>query len=126
MSLRRVRLELARDPEFPDGSARHGYELVLPLDGAGHLDRAAWDKNKLVCTVHRFWEGEGDSVGQLVHTARGAWAFSYVPGDQDDERIHRLEDHTFREGEYVSVREPDERVRTFRVVLVRPAPGLST
>lgn len=61
--LMRVRLELARSREFPQGSSRHGYELVLPLDENGKIDLARWEKAPEVCTVHRFWEGEGDSVG---------------------------------------------------------------
>jgi hypothetical protein len=28
MTLKRVRLELARNAEFPEGSSEHGYELV--------------------------------------------------------------------------------------------------
>ncbi|MBX6369498.1 MAG: hypothetical protein IRZ04_16050, partial [Rhodospirillales bacterium] len=89
MALKRVRLELARSPEFPEGSSRHGYEFVLPLTEEGKLDRAAWEKAPEVCTVHRFWEGEGDNVGTLIRTGRGRWAFSYVPGESDDEPIHR-------------------------------------
>jgi hypothetical protein len=29
---KRIRLELARSKEFPEGSATHGYEFVAPLD----------------------------------------------------------------------------------------------
>ena len=38
MSLKRIRLELARTPDFPNGSGQHGYEFVAPLDDKGHLD----------------------------------------------------------------------------------------
>ena len=38
MTLKKIRLELARDREHPEGSARHGYEFVGPLDEKGHLD----------------------------------------------------------------------------------------
>ena len=34
--LRRVRLELARDPEFPYGSSELGYDFIAPLDRKGH------------------------------------------------------------------------------------------
>ena len=44
-------------------------------------------------------------------------------GDEDDEAIHRFADHNFREGEYISLREPDGETRTFRIVLIRPVPG---
>jgi hypothetical protein len=123
MNLNRIRVELARDPEFPDGSARHGYEFVLPLDQSGRIDRPGWRRNGRLCTVHRFWDGEEDQVGHLVHSAHGKWLFSF--GDDDHEPIHRLEDHSFRTGEYLSVREPDGRARTFKIVQVGPLPGLA-
>ena len=123
MALKRVRLELARSPEHPDGSSRHGYEFILPLTEAGRLDRADFDRAPELCTVHRFWEGEDDQTGQLIRTGRGKWAFSYVVGDEDDEPIHRFADHLFKEGEYLGVREPDGREHTFKIVLVTNAPG---
>src|SRR5262249_23695494 len=109
---------------FPDGSGRHGYEFVLPLTSAGKLDRAAWSKAPELCTVHRFWEGEDDETGQLVQSGKGKWAFSYRDGEEDDEPIHRFDEHVFKEGEYLSVREPDGEMHTFKIVLVQPAPGL--
>jgi hypothetical protein len=124
LALKRVRLELARSPDFPDGSDRHGYEFTLPLTEEGKLDRADWEKAPELCTVHRFWEGEDDETGQLIRTGKGRWAFSYWPGEEDDEPIHRFPEHVFREGEYMSVREPDGRQHTFKIVLVAPAPGL--
>jgi hypothetical protein len=119
-----VRLELARSREFPDGSTRHGYEVVMPLDEGGRIDRATWEKAPEVCTVHRFWEGDDDLVGELVHPARDIWAFSYFVGDEDDEPIHRLEDHVCAPGEYLSVRGSDGEMRAFRIVLVEPALAL--
>ena len=122
--LRRIRLELARTREFPEGSHAHGYELVAPLTEDGHLDVDGWKANRQVCTVHRFWRGEPDQTGQLVRTRSERWAFSYLPGTEDDEPIHRLEEHRFVEGEYVSIREADGETRPFVVVQVRAAPGL--
>jgi hypothetical protein len=125
LALMRVRLELARSREFPDGSGHHGYEFVLPLTADGKLDRADYDRAPELSTVHRFWDGEGDEVGQLMHTGKDRWAFSYRAGEDDDEPIHRFSEHVFREGEYISVREPDGEQHTFRIVLVQPAPGLA-
>ncbi len=122
--LRRIRLELARTREFPEGSHAHGYEFVAPLTADGHLDVEGWRANRQVCTVHRFWKGEADQTGQLVRTRSERWAFSYLPGTEDDEPIHRLEEHRFVEGEYVSIREADGETRPFAVVQVRAAPGL--
>ena len=37
MTMKRIRLELARDHEFPNGSKDRGYEFAAPLDESGHL-----------------------------------------------------------------------------------------
>ncbi len=124
MAWMRVRLELARGPGFPQGSHRHGYEFVLPLLPDGRLDRHAYGTAPELCTVHRFWDGEGDFVGELVHL-NGNWVFSYEPGPADDEAIVHFAHHDFREGEYVTIREPGGIEHTFRIVRVTPAPGLS-
>lgn len=121
MSLKRIRLELARTPEFPEGSNRHGYEFVAPLDAAGHLVAADWAKAKEACMVRRFWAGDADEHGKLIHRRDGKWAFSYAPGDDDDEPIFRFDKHVFLKGEYVSVTEHDGETRPFKVVDVRAA-----
>jgi hypothetical protein len=125
VTLKRVRMELARSHEFPQGSSHHAYEFVLPLTADGKFDREAWEKAPEICTVHRYWEGEGDETGQLVRTGKGLWAFSYRRGGEDDEPIHRFAEHSFREGEYISVREADGEQHTFKIVLVRDPPGLT-
>lgn len=123
MSLKRIWLELARTPQYPKGSARHGYELVAPLDEQGHLAADEWRTAREACTVRRFWEGDADEHGRLVHRRDGKWAFSYSPGDDDDEPIFRLDKHVFQPGEYVSITEHDGETLPFRVVDVRPAGG---
>jgi hypothetical protein len=116
-ALTRIRLELARSKEFPEGSNRHGYELVAPLDGAGHLDAAAWKDVRQKCRVHRFWGAGDEDIGHLVHRPGGSWAFHYdIDGDEDDEAGYKLGSHTFNLGDYVSVRDEDGVLHTFRVV----------
>lgn len=121
MTLSLVRLELARDADFPEGSTEHGYEFVAPLTDAGHIDVEAWRKHREECRVRRFWEGEDDERGHLVHRRGGTWVFHYdVAGDPDeDEPGFRFDSHVFKQGEYVSLREQDGSLRTFRVALVR-------
>ena len=121
MSLKHVRLELARTPDFPEGSARHGYEFVAPLDDSGHLHSLDWPTQKGACTVRRFWRGMDDEHGALIHRRDGSWAFSYAPGEDDDEPIFRFDKHRFKVGEYVSITEHDGVQRPFRVVGVEPA-----
>lgn len=124
MTLKLIRLELARSSEHPSGSAAHGYEFTAPLGDDGQLDMEEWSQFKLACTVWRFWKGEADERGQLVH-GRGGWAFSYEPGAEDDEPIFKFDRHVFKEGEYVSITEHDGVTRTFRVASIRRAPAMS-
>jgi hypothetical protein len=64
---KRIRLDLARSTEFPAGSAQHGYEFVAPLDAKGHIDTALWQAHRHNCRVRRFWRGEDDQIGRVVH-----------------------------------------------------------
>ena len=118
MALKQIRLELARTKDYPTGSAKHGYEFVAPLDAEGRLDLAEWQDVGQACIVHRFWGEEEDETGQLVHHGAG-WAFSYEPGEDDDEPIFRFDTHVFTQGEYISVTEHDGVTRPFRVAWVR-------
>jgi hypothetical protein len=123
MTWMRIRLEVARSRDFPEGSTRHGYEMVLPLMADGRIDEKALKAAPELATVHRFWEGEGDAIGQVRHQ-RGGWLITYEPGGPDDEPLHRFPEHHFRQGEYVSVRAHAEHA--LKVAAVRPAPGLAT
>ncbi len=124
MTLSIIRLELARDAEHPSGSAGHGYEFVAPLDAEGHIDAEARRRVRGRCRVRRFWEGDPDEMGHLVHRRGGSWAFHYdVAGDPDeDEPGYKFDAHAFKQGEYVSLREVDGELMTFQVTSVRPAP----
>jgi len=126
LNIKRIRLNLARSKEFPQGSPRHGYEFVAPLDADGHIDLAQWKKDHAHCRVRRFWEGEEDEVGQVMFNARASeasrWFFDYDSDDsEDDERGYRFGSHAFRPGEYVSIRGVDGEMHTFQVVSVEAA-----
>lgn len=122
MSLYKIRLELARDRNFPDGSREHGYEFTAPLGTDGHIDHDAWKLLRDRCRVRRFWEGEDDEVGHLIRKPGGSWALHYdLLGDaDDDESGYRFGNHVFKPGEYVSINEHDDQMRTFKVVMVQP------
>lgn len=124
-AFKRIRLELARSKEFPEGSTRHGYEFVAPLDDDGHIDPKLWQAHREHCGVRRFWNGNPDEFGRLVHKPGGAehtrWVFDYDPsGEADDEPGYRFGAHVFRPGEYVSIRDENGEIHTFKVVWVRP------
>ena len=121
----RVRLELARSHDYPEGSSRHGYVIVLPLDENGRIDEASVRKAPEACTLHRFWEGEGDAVGQVVRRSPRRWVFAYHADRADDEPVLHLAEHSFRVGAYLGVREANGKEHALRIVAVTPAPGLA-
>jgi hypothetical protein len=118
LAFKTIRLELARTANHPDGSTEHGYEFRVPLDAEGHIDADAWREDKQACTVRRFWGDEDPEEGFLIHTRHRTWAFSYAPGEEDDEPFFRFESHAFKEGEYVSLTGHDGRIHHFKVVSV--------
>ena len=120
MALKRIRLELARTKEAPEGDSKCGYDFIAPLDPRVRLDVQSWRRHRSDCTVHRFWRDAEDEHGMLIHTSSGRWVFSYAPGDDDDEPIFKLDRHTFNAGDYVSITEHDGITRPFRVALVSP------
>ena len=125
-NFKRIRLNLARSKEFPQGSERHGYEFVAPLDAKGHIDADLWRKHRDNCRVRRFWEGEDDQIGFLVHKPGGVeqarWVFDYdKTAEDDDESGYRFGSHAFEPGEYVSIRDDDGEMHTFQVITVETA-----
>jgi len=115
-----VRLELARSKEFPEGDVLRGYEFVAPIDAKGHLNAEAWKKGKAACTVRAFANGKADENGRLIHVGQG-WHFDYnAKSNDDDEPLFKLDRHEIRQGEYLSIKEHDGVLRTFRVATVRP------
>ena len=61
----------------------------------------------------------------LTHRHGGAggatWVIDYDKDRADDDEAgYRLGTHTFRTGDYVSIRDADGDLNTFRVVAVRP------
>jgi hypothetical protein len=123
--LNRILLNLARSKDFPDGSSRHGYHFIAPLDLVGRIDPVLWRKYRDYCRVRRFWAGEDDEVGRLVHKPGGAeharWVFDYNPDeDDDDEAGYKFGAHAFLPGEYVSISGQDGKLHTFRIVTVDP------
>ena len=124
-ALKRIRLHLARSKDFPTGSAHHGYEFVAPLDANGHIDPQLWQNSRENCRVRRFWKGEDDQLGLLVHKPGGSeharWVFDYDrTRADDDETGYRFGSHSFSPGEYVTIRD-DEEPHTFKVISVESA-----
>lgn len=116
-NLQRVRLELARTTEHPEGSSEHGYEFIAPVNNSGHIDSADWKKFRNFCRATRFAGGETET-GMLRHVGRG-WRFDYDQASRDDdEPFFKLDRHTLTPGNYVSITEHDGILRPFKVVSV--------
>ena len=123
MTLSRIVMRLARTPgtEFAGGDDHRGYSLTAPLTNDGHIDEAAYGKAKADCVVRRFSPDEDPVDGRLAR--KGArWFFDYDEDDAaDDEPVHRLGEHRFAVGEYVTITDEDGRPLTYKVVEVQPA-----
>lgn len=119
-----VTLQLARTAAHPEGHPACGYEIQAPLDARLHLDAKAWRRSREKCRVRRFWSGETDRYGWLVHRAGGTdgatWAIDYDDTrTEDDETGYRLDGHRFAAGEYISIRGTDGALLPFRVASLK-------
>ncbi len=124
--LHKIVLHLARNPLFPAGSDRHGYEIVAPLSEDGKLDRDAWRRLRSKCRVRRFWAGLPDRRGRLTRRPGGnggaQWAFDYDRATTaDDEVGFRLDMHRFVPAEFVTISD-HLGPHTFQVVSVEEIP----
>ncbi len=122
MNLSRIVMRLARNPgtEFAGGDDHRGDALTAPLTSDGHLDEAAYAKTRDACTVRRFAPDEDPADGRLARKGQ-RWFFDYDDGEDDDEPVHRLGEHRFAVGEYVTVTDEDGRPLTYKVVEVQSA-----
>lgn len=118
---RRFRLELAREPNFPAGNPRDGYEFAGPLAPDGRIDAETWRKHRHHSHVRRFRDDSEQRLGLVARKPGGPWFFDYEPrNDADDEVGFRFGEEVFVPGEYVSVRNDDDEVHVYRVVTVEP------
>jgi hypothetical protein len=122
MTLSRIVMRLARNPgtEFAEGDDHRGYTVVAPLLEDGKLDVDAFQKARADCSVRRFAPDEEAVNGRLARRGQ-TWFFDYDDADDaDDEPVHRLGDHRFTVGEYVSVADEDGLMLAYRVTEVTP------
>ncbi|CAN1510354.1 hypothetical protein MCEMIH16_00777 [Caulobacteraceae bacterium] len=123
MTLSRIVMRLARNPgtEFADGDDHRGYSLVAPLQADGKLDIERFQAHREACSVRRFAPDEEAATGVLKRRGQ-TWFFDYDSSDDtDDEPVHRLGEHHFVVGEYVSVADEDGRMLAYKVTEVTPA-----
>lgn len=117
IGLTRVILRLGRNPDagFPDGDDDYGYIVQAPLDSEHRLDAALWRETRALCTVRRFHPHETAADGWLRHRGDN-WYFWYDEADEGpEEPLFKLAAKELRPGEYVTVREGDGDLLTFRI-----------
>lgn len=114
----KVRLRLAREPNHPQGSELHGYDLVIPLDMQGRIDAELWKSHRELCRVVHYRSDEEHDIGHLVRQPGGQWKLRYdIQGDEGDAEGYHFADERFTVGEYVSIKE-DDSTHTYRVITV--------
>ena len=66
--------------------------------------------------------GEAHEAGHFIRKPRGSCVFHYdMHGNPNDDKSgYRFGSHRFVPGEYVSIKEHDDVLRTFRVMMVQP------
>jgi hypothetical protein len=123
MSLSRIVMRLARNPgtEFAEGDDHRGYTLTAPLTADGHFDEKAFTALVDACHVRRFSPDQEAADGRLARRGQN-WFFDYDEDESlDDEPIHKLGQHRFAIGEYVTVTDEDGRPLTYKVTEVAAA-----
>lgn len=117
MGWKTIRLELARTPAYPGGSAGRAYLIRLPLDDSGLVDDAALSASPSEATVRRFWPSEADRDGLIERSGNGlAMRFN---GRGRDPALALLEPGPLLLGAEVTITEPDGSRLPFRVASVR-------
>lgn len=118
-----VRLNLAREPEHPDGSSDNGYAFTAPLDPGGRLDAGLWTRRRDERRVTRFSPDGPSAFGLLAHRRGGAggatWGFEFDTPAEEVDPGFGLDLHRFRSGDYVTVSHLGKD-HTYRVDAVRP------
>jgi len=112
---RRIRIELAREPDHPEGDAGIAYVIIAPLDANDRIDPTLWREHREACRITRLRPNEEDDHGHLVHRQGGGWVLHY--SNKPDSVGFHFADERFVAGEYVSINE-DSKMHTYRVTTV--------
>ena len=111
-----VHLDLAREPDHPDGSAKDRYTLLLPLGPDGLILEAQARRHPDYCRVSRM-DPEGAIVRGLMRPGPDRnWRFDF---GEAEEAGFRFAEQRFSPGECVAVLR-DGAQHTYRVIALQP------
>jgi hypothetical protein len=114
--LSKILLALARQPGNPICDRGIGYEIIAPLDLAGHIDADLWRANADLCKATRFHRNEEEQFGHLVRRSDGVWAVCYARGGGDEEgACHFDDEQAFLPGGCITITEKGAE-RLYQVV----------
>lgn len=120
--LQTISLVLAAGPGFPNGSPDHRYALTVQLDGSGRLTGDMWFADPRVWTATRHWPDDQERQGDIIFDPDHGWSLRFFPrpGEAGDAPLMALTHiaDVLRPGEYLTVREPDGRDYSYRIVQV--------
>jgi hypothetical protein len=111
-----VHLDLAREPDHPEGSADDRYTLLLPLGPDGRILEAEARRHPDYCRVSRMDPGGAIARGLMRPGPGRNWQFDF---GEAEESGFRFGEERFTPGEYVTVLRGRNQ-RTYRVVALQP------
>ena len=71
-TFRYIRLERARDHDYPEGDSRRAYIMIAPLDTDSQIDVNTWREHREACRVVRQGPDGDNNLGHIVHGAGGS------------------------------------------------------
>ena len=123
----KITLQEARSKGAPAGGGQSGYEFFAPLDEARATStsspgrRSAHAASCIVSITARSWSGGCWCIALAARAAPHGRSITRPGTNDDEEQGYRFASHAFQTGEYVSVRDGDGDLKTYRVETVTPA-----
>jgi hypothetical protein len=115
---RKIHIELAREPDHPEGDTSVSYVILAALDSDSRIDSKLWREYRDAYRVTRLRPNEPDAHGHLIRRPGGRWALHYdAPADLSDETGIHFANERFMVGEYVSIGVGDH-IHTYRVTSI--------
>lgn len=114
-----VHLDLAREPDHPEGSIEDRYTLLLPLGEDGRIIEPEARAFPDYCRVSRRSGQEDIKRGLIRRDSEGGWLFDFGDDEAEPEIGLRLSEERFNPGEYISVQRGGDQ-HTYRVISLQP------